>query len=163
MLNQEIHAYLKANGQSDVAAIAAALGQPYDATNDTIIAMLQDDNSMITQGDAPGTFIVNPAFITVEQTDEMVNMAIADILCTDSGCTNEVTAALDLVALTPEKVQRGINNVKAFLQTSTCAIFRAKLLASGVSQADVDGYFGSMNDLTVGAQSLIDSYGKAGV
>ena len=163
MLNQNIYAYLLAKGQSDMAAIAAGLGETYETVSSMLIVMEQDANPMIARGDAPYTFAANPNYVTAAMSDELVNMAIADILCADQGCTNEVTAALDLVALTPAKVQRGIDNVKAFLATSTCQIFRNKLRASGVPQADVDGYFASMNDLTVGAQSLIDSYGKAGV
>lgn len=163
MLNTQIHTFLLATGQSDVAAIAAGLGETYETVNNMLTVMEQDANPMIVRGDAPGTFAANPNYVTAAMSDELVNMAIADILCADQGCTNEVTAALGMVSLTPEKVQRGIDNVRAFLQTSTCANFRNNLLAKGVSQVDVDGYFASMNDLAVGAQALIESYGKAGV
>ena len=88
-----------------------------------------------------------------------VESALADILCAEVPCVNEVTVAIDGTGLTVQQVSDGLDTVSRFIQLAACSGLLNKLVARGATEAQVAAYFARMQDAVTGGKACVAVYG----
>ena len=88
-----------------------------------------------------------------------VESALADILCAEVPCVNEVTVAIDGTGLTVQQVSDGLDTVLRFIQLAACSGLLNKLVARGATEAQVAAYFARMQDAVTGGKACVAVYG----